>query len=240
MTVVVVDSGTIISCAMNCILWVFDELKQQGIRFIVPAGVKNEVIDSGLKSEKFKYEAIRVLHHFVNGTFESYDEDLSKETSELLSYANSSFYINNKQLKVLEDTDAQVAVLAKKLNADALLTDERTLRLFIENPDAISGFLQNKFHTKVEVNEKSLHRFSDYMENMPVIRSVDLVVYAIENGVFDPTIKRCSIVKNIDCRKEIIRGLLYALRFSGCAVSFEEINDYVNLVLRDKNAKKKR
>lgn len=239
MTVIVVDSSTIISCAMNCILWIFDDLKAQGVRFIVPAGVKNEVIDTGIKSQRFKFEAIRVLHHFVNGTFETYEGDLSRETSELLGYSNSSFYIKNQQLKVLQDADVQVAVLAKKIGADAILTDERTLRLFIENPDSIKNFLQDKFHAAVTVNEDSLHRFSGYMKNIPVMRSVELVVYSFENGIFNPTIKRCSGIKGIDCIKEIISGLLYALKFSGCAISFDEVNDYVNLVLRDKNGKKK-
>lgn len=232
LAVIVVDSSTIISCAVNCILWVFDELKAEGVRFIVPEGVKNEVIESGLNSQKFKFEAIRVLHHFVNNTFETYNGDLRSETSKLLSYANSSFYVKNKQLKVLQEADAQVAVLAKKINADAILTDERTLRMFIEDPYGIKKYLEEKFHTRVNVNERSLQNFSEYVQNIPVMRSAELVVYAFDNGIFDPTIKRCSAVKSINCRKEIISGLLYALKFSGCAISFEEINDYVNLVLR--------
>jgi len=239
MTVIVVDSSTIISCAMNCLLWVFDELKKQGVKFVVPIGVKNEVIDTGLKSQRFKYEAIRVLHHFVNGTFETYTGDLSRETSELLSYSNSSFYIKNQPLRVLQDTDVQVAVLAKKIRADAILTDERTLRLFIEDPDSIKNFLESKFHEGVSVNESSLHKFTDYMQKIPVMRSVELVTYAVDAGIFDPTIKRCASMKGIDCRKEVISGLLYALKFSGCAVSFEEVNDYITLALRNKNGKTK-
>jgi hypothetical protein len=234
MAVLVVDSSTIISCAVNCILWIFDELKEQGIKFIVPAAVKNEVIDSGLISQKFKFEAIRVMHHFINKTFETYEGDLSKETSQLLSYSNSSFSINNKQLKVLQEADVQVAVLAKKIKADGVLTDERTLRMFIEEPSGIQKYLEDKFHTKVEVNNSAIKKFSDYIDGMPVMRSAELVVYAFQNGIFDPTIRRCSVVKTIDCRKEIISGLLYAIKFAGCAISFDEINDYVNIVLRGK------
>ena len=32
MSVIIVDSSTIISCAMNCVMWVFDELKQKVFR----------------------------------------------------------------------------------------------------------------------------------------------------------------------------------------------------------------
>jgi hypothetical protein len=235
MTLIVVDSSTIISCAMNCLLWVFDELRGMGHRFIVPTSVKDEVIDSGLRSQKFRFEAIRVMHHFVNGTFEIYKGDLKKETSELLEYANSSFYIKNRQLKVLQDADAEVAALAIKERADAILTDERTLRMFVENPDAIKEFLQRKFHSAVRTDEDSLHRFAKYMASMPMVRSADLMVYAFENGVFGPTIERCNASGMKDCKKNIISGLLFALKYSGCAISFEEVNDYVNLMLRKKH-----
>lgn len=234
MTVIVIDSSTIISCAVNCMLWVFDELKAKGVRFVVPAGVKHEVIDSGLSSQKFKLEAIRVMHHFSNKTFEEYDGDLKAETSRLLGWSNSSFYIRNKQLSVLQDTDVQVAVLAKKIGADAILTDERTLRLFIENPDSIKKFLESKFHEKVTVNENALHSFTEYMHRIPVMRSAELIVYSFENGIFDPTLKRCATSGIPNCQREVISGLLFALKFAGCAISFEEVNDYVNLVMRKK------
>ena len=76
MAIVVVDSSTIISCAMNCLMWVFKELRQRGFRFIVPIGVKKEIIDSGLSSERFKYEAIRVSKYFADETFEVYKNEI--------------------------------------------------------------------------------------------------------------------------------------------------------------------
>ena len=69
MPVLVVDSSTIISCASNCIMWVFDELKKKGFEFVVPKGVEKEVIYSGLNTLKYKYEAIRVMRHFITKSF---------------------------------------------------------------------------------------------------------------------------------------------------------------------------
>jgi len=69
MALFVVDSSTIISCAANCLNWIFDELRKKDFTFIVPKGVEQEVIYSGLSSMKFKYEAIRVMRHFITKSF---------------------------------------------------------------------------------------------------------------------------------------------------------------------------
>jgi len=230
MAIVVVDSSTIISCAMNCLMWVFKELKQRGFRFIVPIGVKKEIIDSGLSSERFKYEAIRVSKYFADETFEVYKNEIKRQTSELLNYANSSFYIKGNPLRILQEADAEVAALAKHINADAILTDERTLRLLIEAPDLIKGNLERKFHERVKVNEKMLHSFGKGFEKIQIIRSVDLMALAYYLGIFDQLMKKCYISEIKDCEKTTIEGVLYALKFAGCAVSFKEINDYVNLL----------
>lgn len=234
MSIVVVDSSTIISCAINCLMWIFDELYKYGIRFIVPEGVKKEVIDSGLKSKRFKYEAIRVLRHFSEGTFEIFSDDIRKETSELLNYANSSFYVRGKPMRILQFTDGEVIALANKINADAILTDEKTLRMLIESPDFVKNILEKKFKEKVRVNEKSLHEFTRKMKSFNVIRSVDIVAFAYSLGVFEKILWLCKKVLKENCEQRLIEGLLYSLKFSGCAVSLKEINDYLNILMRKK------
>jgi len=233
MPTVVVDSSTIISCAANCILWMFDELKAKGFKFIVPKGVEGEIISSGLKTLKYKYEAIRVMHHFVNKTFVKYDKDLRQKAGELLKYANSSFRIKNQYLKVLQEADAEVAALAKEINADFILTDERTLRLFFENPGSLEKLYEHRFHTNVQPDRNNLARLKQLIGDTPVFRSVDLAAYAIDDGIFNLSISNASKYDN-ESRKHVIEGVLYALRFGGCGVSFEEIGEYVNLLLKAK------
>ncbi len=234
MAVIVVDSSTIISCAMNCLLWIFDELTKKGITFIVPKGVKKEVVDSGLRSKKFKYESIRVIRHFSNGTFQVYEGDLRKEASKLLSYSNSSFYIRHNPMRILQEADAEVAALAKKIKADAILTDEKTLRMLIESHDFVKKMLEKKFGEKIRMNESALHSFVKNVGNIEIIRSVDLIALAYSLGVFDEMLKKCFESGEIASKKDLIEGLLFALKFSGCAVSFKEINDYVNILLKER------
>jgi len=186
-----------------------------------------------LRSKKFKYEAIRVLRYFSKGIFKEAEKEIRKETSEMLSYANSSFYIKHNPMKILQEADAEVAVLAKEIKADAIATDEKTLRLLVEAPDSIKKILERKFNTKVEANERALYNFNKKFENIPVVRSVNLIALAYSMGIFEDTIKRCYPSKNGKCKREIIEGLLYSLRFSGCAVSFKEIEDYVNILLKN-------
>lgn len=230
MAVLVVDSSTIISCAMNCLMWVFNELKSRGFRFVVPKGVKDEVIDSGLRSKKFKYEAIRVMRYFSSGIFEEHDMDVRSEASEMLSYANSSFYIKHNPLRILQQADAEVAVLARKINADAIVTDEKTLRLLVEAPDFVKKILERKFHERVTVNERALHSFNRVFEGISVVRSVDLIALAYDIGIFDEMVAKCQLPNKKRCGRDVLEGVLYALRFSGCAVSFKEIEEYVNLL----------
>ena len=234
MPTIVVDSSTIISCAMNCLLWVFKELKSEGIRFIVPKGVKRELISSGLNSKRFKYEAVRLLEYFSDGTFEVYDKDLKKEASELLSYANSSFYIKNNPLKILQEADAEVAVLGDKINADAIATDERTLRLFAEAPEEIQKMLEHRLKSNVRTDKKMLRGFTKIVGKMQVVRSVELMALAYSKGIFDKLMKG-GIPKDEKIKKDTVEGMLFALKFSGCAVSFKEINDYINLLLNLNN-----
>ena len=231
MVKLVVDSSTIISCAMNCMLWIFDELKKKNIEFITPTSVREEVINSGLSSQRFKYEAIRVMHHFVNSTFDVVDEDVKEMTNTLMHYANTTFYIKGNPIKVLQDADVEVAVTAFKINADAILTDEKTLRMFIEDPNSIKKVLEERFKTKIKVDEKSLFKFRESIGHIPVFRSTELAAFAFEEGLFDPTITRCEIGSKINCKKEILEGILFSLKFAGCAISFDEINQYMSVVL---------
>ncbi len=233
MPVVVVDSSSIISCSMNCVMWIFDELKEKGFQFVVPKAVEKEVIYSGLETQKFKFESIRVMRHFITKSFTVVEDHYAGMTSTLLNYANSSFRIKNQNLKILQEADAQVAALAKEINADAILTDERTLRLLIESPDSLQGLMQHRLHADVQVNQNSVHEFKRHVGDVPVFRSADLVAYAISVGIFDEMIETTKIYDK-NSRKDVIEGALSALRFSGCGISFEEINDYVNLLMRGK------
>jgi hypothetical protein len=223
---IVVDSSTIISCATNCLMWVFDELKKKDIQFIIPSSVKKEVIDSGLESERYKYESIRVFRHIIRGTLTVDKSDIKRETSQILSYANSSFLIRGNPLKILQEADAEVAALAKKLNADAIATDERTLRMLI---DALQEILQNKFHAKVEINKNSIAGIRNVMAGIKVLRSVDILSVAFIQGIFDETINYCKGLGS-NSRHQVIEGVLFALKFSGCAISFDEVKDYSNLL----------
>lgn len=232
----VVDSSTIISCASNCILWMFDELKNRGFRFIVPKDVEREIVSSGLQTLKYKYEAIRVMHHFVNGTLETYEKDVKQKAQDILRYANSSFRIKNQYIKILQKADAEVAALASEIGADAVLTDERTLRMFFEDPDSLQKLFSHRFHTDVKVDKNNVYKIRELLGDIPVFRSVDLAAHAIDEGIFKLSIDNAAKYDK-DAKKHVIEGVLYALRFGGCGVSFEEIQDYVNLLLRKKKVR---
>ena len=61
-------------------------------------------------------------------------------------------------------------------------------------------------------------KFKEVIGNPTVIRSVDLLAFAYEK----------NLLKGIITNKEYLKSALYSLKFNGCAVSFEEIDEYLN------------
>ena len=79
----------------------------------------------------------------------------------------------------------------------------------------------------------AIRGFQKKAGGLQVFRSVDIASIAYMQGAFEEMINCC---KNLDQKsgRDVIDGILFALKFSGCAISFEEVNDYVNLIMGKK------
>lgn len=102
--------------------------------------------------------------------------------------------------------------------SNCLAVDERTTRLLIEDPYALLDILKRKRSNKrIELVQERYDKFKQLIGNPIVIRSVDLLAFAYEK----------NLLKGIITNKEYLRSALYSLKFNGCAVSFEEIEEYL-------------
>jgi len=217
----VFDSSTIITLAMNNLLWILKPLKKQFKgEFYISQSVKKEIIDNPLKSKKFKLEAMQVLSIIDNGTLKIYDDSkYYPEIKELTKLANSLFKSKHNYIKILHEGEAGAVILAKKLQSDALIVDERTTRVLLEDPRKLEKYLERKMHRDVRLDTHNLKKFNEFVKGMTALRSVELGIIAFEMGLLDKYISKKKTTK-----KDLLDALLWAVKLRGCSVSVEEIN----------------
>ncbi|MFH0868596.1 MAG: hypothetical protein V1839_00035 [archaeon] len=210
------DSSTLISLAMTCnIHWLKDLKKDYGGEFYITPAVKSETIDRGLNSLRFRYEALRLKSLVDSGVLKLYNADVSSETNNLLYLINNSFYAQNRPMQVVQLGEMTALAGALKEDADVIAVDERTTRLVVENPSALQDLFTAKLHTNIQTNKSNLQKWEKLVsEKFMILRSTELALAAWKKGLL------------VDESKNAIIGILWALKFAGCAISESEINIY--------------
>ncbi len=243
MRAIIFDSSTIISLALNNFLWILQPLKEkyQG-EFYITESIKKEIIDRPFQIKRFKLESIQISNELNKGTLKVYTEqDLTKEIQELDTIANHIFQGKNNFLKIIDEGELTALALAKKINAQALVIDERTTRLLIESPASLNSLFRKKFNEDIKIDQKNLKQFKQMVGNIPIIRSVELSIAAYELGILDNYLPQ----KNQQTKRDLLDALLWSMRFKGCAISEKEMQEILkeelkenSFLKRDKNNKK--
>ena len=222
MKALVFDSGSIISLVLDNLGWILKplRLKFNGDFYITPE-VRKELIDTPLNSKRFKFEAMYNKEFLDNGSLILAEEELTVETNRLLRLSNSIFKIGNEELKLFQRAEVESLALVKTIRADALVVDERTLRMLIEEPYNLRDLLRKKLHRKVVIDSSNLKEFQKIIGDVSVIRSSELLVMAFELGLLD---------KYADGdKKELLDGVLWGVKLRGCSISSEEIERIIKL-----------
>lgn len=231
MRAIILDSSTIISLALNNLLWILEPLKNryQG-EFYITESIKKEIIDRPFQIKRFKLESIQISNELNKGTLKVYKEqDLTKEIQELNDIVNQIFIGKKNFLKIIDEGELTALVLTKKINAQALVIDERTTRLLIESPASLNKLFKRKFNEDVKVDQKKLKQFKQLIGNIPIIRSVELSIAAYELGILDNYLPQ----KNQQTKRDLLDALLWSMRFKGCAISEKEMQEILREELRE-------
>ncbi len=221
---VLCDASSLISLTSSCLenlLYFFRD--NFHTKFLIPQSVHYEAIERPLsfKTKVHAFSALRIQDMIHDGTIELVKEDLQTETNELLALGNSIFYARGKPVHILHLGETEMLALTNRLQTDALLMDERTTRILVEDPVSMKNHLEHEFGTHIMVNKKNLSDFSSKMRELSVIRSTELLFVAYENGFL-------SNFEGIEAKAA--EAALHKLKYSGCAVSFKEINKYVKMM----------
>jgi predicted nucleic acid-binding protein len=219
--VIIFDASTIISLSMNGLLPELRKLKKlfKG-KFIIPEEVKHEILDRAIEIKRFELEALRAKQLIEQGILEFPESiginksEISRKTFEFLELANEIFISNKKEINIIHKGEAACLALSRILDEkgiqNLIAMDERTVRMLIEKPQNLKALLERKLHTKIMFKKDNFEKFKGFK----IIRSAELIYVAYKNNLID-----------MKDKGRLLDALLYALKFKGCAISHEEIEE---------------
>jgi len=216
---IICDSSSLISLSDSCLLWLLSNLvgSFKGY-FVITKAVEYESVTRPLEMKSHTLGAVRVKKMLLDDVIKVVETPNSKAlTSELSSLGNSIFHIGGKPLKLIHEGETETLAVAIDLKLRNVLIDERTTRMLVEAPFDMKAHLEDEFQKKIEVNQKNLDRFLYMTGKLNLFRSTELAITGYEKGLF----------KDYgEIEKRAIEAALYGLKFSGCSISFSEIEEY--------------
>ncbi|MFZ2454910.1 MAG: hypothetical protein WAX07_00305 [Candidatus Altiarchaeia archaeon] len=214
---VVADSSSIISLALNCMS---SALLEMGVKILVTDEIYEEIILRPMGSKRYALESMRIKKLFSEGVI-SVQNPEPLITREIMDLSNSIYHINNHPLHLIHKGEAAALALIAGIDADVLLIDERTTRLLLEDAEALRVVLSDQMGRRVDMDRQKLAAFNEIIPDIRIIRSSEVAAVAYERGILGRNLGSGGI--------ESLMATLYALKFSGCAISWHEIDEYMSL-----------
>ena len=218
---IVFDSGTLISFSQSCLIEILERLqKNLGQEFLVSNTVYREIVVNPMKIRRFELNAVR-LHKAIESKWLTLIDATPMEIArmnELSTLANQSYLIDHHCLNIVQGGESEALAICNERRIDVLAMDERTTRMLIENPGQLQNLLRERNQKPVEMMEQNARQFGEPFKDLTIVRSVELLALAYSRGLFEPTLAQ---------RPAALEAGLFALKFAGCAVSENEITEYL-------------
>jgi hypothetical protein len=226
----VFDTGPLISLVTNNLLWILEPLKKQfkGEFYITPA-VKKELIDKAFLTKRFELEAFQTSQYIRKGILKIIDnKEIRKITMKLMNLGNRSFKSRGEHIKIIHDAEVESLAADAAIGANAVVVDERTIRLLLENSPKLTQLMEKRLNAKVIPDKKNIKDFKKILKDVQIIRSTELVAVAYKMGLLDRyLIERSKLIKNP--KKRLLDAALWAVKIRGCSISGKEIKKIVEL-----------
>ena len=218
------DAGPIISFATNNLLWLLPELKQRfGGDFYVCKAVQRELVDTPMKTKKWKFEAFQVQHLIDTDVLRVIDSaKVTQKAKALMQTANSCFEAHHNPIKILQQGEMEVIAASMLMNMPHIAVDERVTRMLIEDPNHLKNLLERRLHTKIFVNKERLHQVAEQTRHCKLIRSIELATVAYELGLLDK-----YLIEIPHARKQLLESVLWGLKLNGASISVREIKEII-------------
>lgn len=215
-----IDSGSLISLSTSCLFDIIRELSNLGIRFVVSDSVIEESVSYPLKVKRFELNALRISRGLSDGWLHRarLDEESLALKNQILENANRSYYSKHGPLRILQEGEAEIMALARTLNANGIVTDERTMRALIEDAKGLRELLQRRRGEKIKMDLERVEFFRKKFKDIIIVRSAELVALSYEKGILQ---------KILGNAPNLLESALYSLKYAGCALSSEEIERFL-------------
>lgn len=189
-------------------------------KFIITKEVKAEVVDNPINVKRFELEALRVMRLMREGVIEMPDSlgikssDVETAKRKIMVIANNMFAVNKKPIHIIHDGESSCLALSRilleKKIPHVIAIDERTTRMLGEKPENLKELLTKKLSANVQLQRKDFK----YFRGFRFIRSTELMYVAWKKGLL-----------GLQDGKTVLDAVLWALKFKGCAISGDEIQE---------------
>jgi len=218
MKVLICDSGILINLSLNGLLDILEKLKKDwNGKILITEQVKYETIDRPLNILRFKLGALRIESLLTKKIIELpsslniSNEEIKIKTKELLEIANHSYKAKEGWVNIVSEGEVSCiaigSILKEKGHEVIIATDERTIRLLFEDPKTLEKIMSKHLHQQVQF----VSSYNDYSQKFNFIRTSEIVYVAYKKGLLG--------IEN----KQALDAALYATKFKGAAITFEEI-----------------
>lgn len=217
--ILILDSGPIINFSMNSLLYLFEKIDLiPEMDIVMTDFVRKEVVDYPLNIKRFELDALRVNELIQKkiiktpADFGISKEEISKQTQKIISVINSTLKANNRYIKIVSDAEVSCLALSLLLNKKNIETmigiDERTTRILFEKSENLEELMSKKLKARVVIDNNEFKKFGIFR----FIRSSEIVYVAYK--------KNLTQIKG----KKALEALIFATKFKGSSISFEEID----------------
>ncbi len=224
MKVLILDSGILINLSMNGLLYIFEELKKiSQVRFATTKYVKYEVVDRPVGIPRFELGALQIQSLFNSGVIEPpenfgvSEKEILLLTEKYMELANHSMQSKNQWMQIVSNAEMSCLAISQLLSEKGIENviglDERTTRILAEKPENMERLMSERLHQRVSIDKEKLKEFSKFK----FIRSTELVYVAFKKNVLR--------IKG----QKVLEAVLFAAKYHGSSISFEEINELKKL-----------
>lgn len=220
----VFDSSALISITDSCFIHALQMMRRKySGKFIIPPSVEHECVAHPRKVKMHALHALRIARAIKDGIIEVVEPNGEGDITRLLRCANNAFSVAGKPLELLHRGEAEALALARQIGCRDIVIDERTTRFLAEEPQNFAAHLRDEFGGALHEDARSLDEFLSMVSGMRFFRSTEMITLAYEYGYFEDY---------GPMREEALEAALYRLKYTGCAVSEEEISSLVALCKR--------
>lgn len=208
---------------MNGLLEIYERIKESGITIVLTNYVYQEVVDRPSHIPRFELGALKIKDLIDRGVIKFAgdlgiaEQEIESETHRLLSIINSCVRTENRSIEIVSPAEisclAVSRILSKKRIENIIAIDERTTRVLFEKPENLAQLMSSKLHRRIHIDTRQ----TENLGNFRFIRSSELVYVAYKKGFLNFNDKKA------------LEALLYATKFKGCSISWDEIEQLKRL-----------